>query len=263
MSGPVSISHVATMSKPFGVNVEWKWPNGSRWFSKLELQCLREDGRLVKECIYYPNTSHLISGLKSGERVQVRVRIVAANGSTRDWQVSDWIQGESSVDAGDIAQWLEDEIRNSETFKVFRGQSFINEAKIGNGIVSTNYNVKLNVVDKGKLHEAGMALGVEGDQSKVVFKADRFHVHEAAQSIIENAVATNAKTKIRLGDEMKQAVIDAVRESDLFATLRANVDAQTASIVGLQQAVHDAVNDALRNALKPGGAVWARMKHGF
>lgn len=233
MSGPVSISHVATMSKPFGVNVEWKWPNGSSWFSKLELQCLREDGRLVKECIYYPNTSHLISGLKSGERVQVRVRIVAANGSTRDWQVSDWIQGESSVDAGDIAQWLEDEIRNSETFKVFRGQCFINEAKIGNGIVSTNYNVKLNVVDKGKPHEAGMTLGVE-----------------------------EGKQQIRLSDEMKQAVIDAVRESDLFASLRANVDAQTASIVGLQQAVHDAVNDALRNALKPGGAVWARMKHG-
>ncbi|WP_371343518.1 hypothetical protein [Enterobacter hormaechei] len=166
MSEPVSISHVATMSKPFGVNVEWKWPNGSSWFSKLELQCLREDGRLVKECIYYPNTSHLISGLKSGERVQVRVRIVAVNGSTRDWQVSDWIQGESSVDAGDIVQWLEDEIRNSETFKVFRGQCFINEAKIGNGIVSTNYNVNLNMSDTAKQHGCGLFGGIDVQKGK-------------------------------------------------------------------------------------------------
>ncbi|AAC19096.1 gp59 [Escherichia phage N15] len=166
MSESVSISHVATMSKPFGVNVEWKWPNGSSWFSKLELQCLREDGRLVKECIYYPNTSHLISGLKCGERVQVRVRIVAVNGSTRDWQVSDWIQGESSVDAGDIVQWLEDEIRNSETFKVFRGQCFINEGKIGNGIVSTNYNVKLNMSDTAKQHGCGLFVGIDVQKGK-------------------------------------------------------------------------------------------------
>lgn len=166
MSEPVSISHVTTTPKPFGVNVEWKWPNGSSWFSKLELQCLREDGRLVKESIYYPDTSHLISGLKSGERVQVRVRIVAVNGSTRDWQVSDWIQGESSVDAGDIVQWLEDEIRNSETFTVFRGQCFINEAKIGNGIVSTNYNVKLNMSDTAKQHGCGLFVGIDVQKGK-------------------------------------------------------------------------------------------------
>ncbi|ENU3990517.1 hypothetical protein ACFH0L_004772, partial [Enterobacter kobei] len=80
---------------------------------------------------------------------------------------------------------------------------------------------------------------VEDGQSNVEFMADRYTVHEAASSIIENAVATSAKTKIRLGDEMKQAVIDAVRESDLFASLQAKIDAQTASVVGLQQAMHE------------------------
>ena len=109
-----------------------------------------------------------------------------------------------------------------------------------------------------KQHSAGMAIGVEGKQRKVEFKADRFKVHEAASSIIKNAVATSAKTKIRLGDEMKQAVIDAVRESDLFASLQAGIDAQTASVAGLQQAMHDAVNDAIRNALKPGGLLYRR-----
>lgn len=65
--------------------------------------------------------------------------------------------------------------------------------------------------------------------------------------------ATNAN--IKLGDEMKQAVIDAVRESDLFTSL------QEASTSGLQQAVNDAVGDALRNAIKPGGALWGAISH--
>lgn len=143
-------------------------------------------------------------------------------------------------------------------FALKDGQVFIKDAVIGNGIVSANYSVTLNVAGKGKPHASGMAVGVEGDQSKVVFEADRFKVHDAVQSIVGNAVATNAKTKIRLGDEMTQAVIDAVRESDLFTAIQVNIDAQTASVAGMQQAMHDAVNDAIRNALKPGGLLYSR-----
>lgn len=173
---------------------------------------------------------------------------------------------------------LDDKIRNSDAFKVLKdgwsfeksgvliinnGEVFVTDAKIDDAVLSKSYIVKLNVAGKGKPHEAGMTLGVEGEHSKVEFLADRFKVHEAASSIIENAVATSAKTKIRLGDEMKQAVIDAVRESDLFASLQANIDAQTASVVGLQQAMHEAVNDALRNALKPGGILWNTRSSGL
>ncbi|MCL7672086.1 DUF1983 domain-containing protein [Enterobacter cloacae complex sp. OE43NF] len=178
-----------------------------------------------------------------------------------------------TTDAQKAIDDLDDKIRNSDAFKVLKdgwsfekngtlvinnGQVFITDAKISDGVLSTNYNVKLNDADKGKPHEAGMTLGIEGDQSKVVFKADRFHVHEAASSIIENAVATSAKTKIRLGDEMKQAVIDAVRESDLFAALQASINAQEASVAGLQQAMRDLVNDAIRNMLRPGGLLYGK-----
>lgn len=183
-----------------------------------------------------------------------------------------------TTDAQKAIDDLDDKIRNSDAFKVLKdgwsfekngtliinnGQVFINDAKIGGGVLSTNYNVKLNDADKGKPHEAGMTLGIEGDQSKVVFKADRFKVRDAVQSIIGNAVVSATKTKIELGDEMKQAVIDAVRESDLFASLRASINAQEASVAGLQQAMHDAVNDALRNALKPGGLLWSARTRGF
>ncbi|MGU0055982.1 hypothetical protein ACVXG7_09325 [Enterobacter hormaechei] len=37
---------------------------------------------------------------------------------------------------------------------------------------------------------------------------------------LSDAVVTKAKINIALGDETKQAVIDAVRESDLFASLQ-------------------------------------------
>ncbi|MDS0956428.1 phage tail tip fiber protein [Enterobacter hormaechei] len=144
-------------------------------------------------------------------------------------------------------------------FAIKDGQVFIKDAFIGSGIVSANYNVKLNDADKGKPHEAGMTLGIEGDQSKVEFLADRYKVHEAASSTLGSAIVTNPKVNIRLGDETKQAVIDAVRESDLFAAIQASINAQEASVAGLQQAMRDLVNDAIRNALKPGGAIWAQL----
>ncbi|WP_241277292.1 phage tail tip fiber protein [Enterobacter hormaechei] len=266
MSEPLSIPHVTTTPKPFGVTVEWKWPDGSHQLSQLELQYLCDDGRIMKECIYWPITSHLISGLKAGERLQVRLRPIAEDGSARDWRAGDWIEGVSSVDTEEIIEALDEEIRNSCALHGLKGgwfvdktgKAYIHEALIGNGTLSTNYSVKMNVDYGGKRYEAGMTLGVEGEHSKVEFLADRFKVHEAASSIIENAVATSAKTKIRLGDEMKHAIIDAVRESDLFASLLAKIDAQTASVVGLQQAMHEAVNDALLNALKPGGLLYKR-----
>ncbi|MCR4211411.1 phage tail tip fiber protein [Enterobacter hormaechei] len=270
MSEPSIVPYVKTTPKPFGVDVEWKWPGGC---AVLELQCLHEDGRLMKERIFWPATVCLISGLKAGERLQVRLRPIAEDGSARDWRAGDWIEGVSSVDTGEIVGALDHEIRNSDAFKVLKGgwsfekngtliinngQVFINDAKIGGGVLSTNYNVKLNINNVGKSHEAGMTIGVEDGQSNVEFMADRYTVHEAAQSIIGNAVVTKAKINIALGDETKQAVIDAVRESDLFASLQAKIDAQTASVVGLQQAMHEAVNDAIRNALKPGGLLFKR-----
>ncbi|MFB4609658.1 DUF1983 domain-containing protein, partial [Enterobacter hormaechei subsp. xiangfangensis] len=178
---------------------------------------------------------------------------------------------------------LDDKIRNSDAFKVLKdgwtfekngvliinnGEVFVTDAKIDDAVLSNGNSVKLNVAGKGKPHEAGMTLGVEGEHSKVEFLADRYKVHEAAQSASNNEKTTfnvglsfggfpgeishdkanpadgNNATKTSLNDEMCEAIISAVRESDLFAALQAKIDAQTASVVGLQQAMHEAVNDA-------------------
>jgi len=150
-----------------------------------------------------------------------------------------------------LAKKLRKSLEEISPFSVKDGQVFIKDAFIGGGVVSANYSVKMGMDHTGIQHAAGMSLGVNGDQSKVVFAADRYKVHEAASSITENV-----KTKIKLGDEMKQAVIDAVRESDLFESLLAGLNAQAASIDGLQRAISDAVTDAIKNALKPGGMLW-------
>ncbi|HHO0147571.1 TPA: hypothetical protein ACRR3T_000939 [Enterobacter asburiae] len=197
---------------------------------------------------------------------------------------------------------LDDKIRNSDAFKVLKdgwsfeksgvliinnGEVFVTDAKIDDAVLSKSYIVKLNVAGKGKPHEAGMTLGVEEGKQQATFKADRFKVHEAAQSASNNEKTTfnvglsfggfpgaishdkanpadgNNATKTSLNDEMCEAIISAVRESDLFAALQAKIDAQTASVVGLQQAMHEAVNDALRNALKPGGILWNTRSRGI
>ncbi|MDN4295126.1 DUF1983 domain-containing protein [Citrobacter freundii] len=121
----------------------------------------------------------------------------------------------------------------------------------------------------------------EGKPSSVEFKAERFAIHKNAQSVIDNAIANhkttaqvdshdkyhvmdlghcvgNTSTAWRLSDEMQKAILKTVRESDLFKSLVNSLDAQAASIAGLQQAIPDAVNDAIRNALKPGGLLYNR-----
>jgi len=260
MSEYANIPQVTTLPKPFGVAVKWKWPDGSHWFSGLELQCLFEDGRFEKERICWPVTEKIISGLKASERVQVRLRPVAADGSARDWRTGDWIEGISSVNTDEILQALQEDIRSSKTFELLNGGRFIKDAHIGDGLVSANFSVKMDLNQCGKQHPAGMSIGVEGAQRQVVFEADRFKVHEAAQSAIENAVVLSMKMKTALSDEMKQAVIDAVRESDLFTSLQTAIAAQAASTVALQQAVNDVVGDAIRNALKPGGMIWTSFQ---
>lgn len=190
MSDSLSIPHVTTTPKPFGVNVEWKWPDLSFWGSRFELQYLLADGRLLKEVINWPVTEFMISGLKAGERLQVRLRSVAADGSARDWRASDWIEGVSSVDAEEIIEALTKEIRNSCAlhgleggwFVDKTGKAYINEALIGDGKLSANYSVKMNLNHSGVQYAAGMS--------------------------ITNA----ATTKFHLSDDMREAITAAVND---------------------------------------------------
>lgn len=127
-----------------------------------------------------------------------------------------------------IGNW--DNLKESKGFRIHanspltvnHGQAFIDNALIGNSIKSTNFNVRIDVADKGKSYAAGMKIGVE--QEPV--------------------------TEARPGDQMIDDVLNSIRSSDLCKSLQAD----------LQQVMHDTVSTAIRNAMKPGGVIWAGLK---
>jgi len=147
----------------------------------------------------------------------------------------------------------------------FKGeQAFIKDAFIGNGITTERSLMKVKRDENSRLYAAGMGITVEDGKGQVAFKAEKFEVTNAAQIVIENAKAiTNARiaaaeVKTRLSDDMREAVIDAVRESDLFKALLASRDAQASTIGTTQQAIEQAATNAIRNALKPGGLLFGK-----
>lgn len=75
------------------------------------------------------------------------------------------------------------------------GQAYIHKALIGDSVLSTGYNVKLNVnvTDKDKQHEAGMALDVDDGKSRVKFLAEKFAVAANTQNALETALQQSIK----------------------------------------------------------------------
>ncbi|HGB8870430.1 TPA: hypothetical protein ACIWM7_004430 [Salmonella enterica subsp. enterica serovar Enteritidis] len=143
MSEKLIIPLVLTSPMPWGVKVEWKWPEGSHWFSKLEMQYLHSDGRLEKQVIEWPVTGKAIGGLKAGERLQIRLRPIDKNGAVREWTYGDWIEGVSSSNADEYLAVLPitagSDMRSMTSFfapkfKIENGEAFINNAFISETI---------------------------------------------------------------------------------------------------------------------------------
>lgn len=145
MSEKLIIPQVLTSPMPWGVKVEWKWPEGSHWFSKLEMQYLHSDGRLEKQVIGWPVTGKAIGGLKAGERLQIRLRPIDKNGAVREWTQGDWIEGVSSSNAEEylaafsITAGSDMRLMTSfvaPKFKIENGEVFINDAFISEAITA-------------------------------------------------------------------------------------------------------------------------------
>lgn len=98
------------------------------------------------------------------------------------------------------------------------GQAYIHKALIGDGVLSMSFNVKLNVADKGKQHEADMALDVENGKGRIKFLAEKFAIASNTQNALEAA---------------------------------------------LQQTIKKVVNEAIQQAMQPGGTIWTSLKRGF
>lgn len=115
------------------------------------------------------------------------------------------------------------------------------------------WSIKDHTDDAGVVHVGGMGVAAEDGKRQFAFQAEKFELKNSGSVFLKNAVVTAAEFKIRLTDNMREAVIDAVRESYVFKALQASQDAQASALVTTQQAIEQAANDAIRNALKPGG----------
>lgn len=257
MSKSLNILSVETHPELWGVSVKWKWPEESTWGRRLELQCLFSDGRLKHDLISWPVTGTHIGGLKAGERVQIRLRPIDKNGNSPEWGLGDWVDGISSTNAGDYLNKLCFDISNSPIHSsllingAFLKPGIIQNAKLNNAVVNSSYSIQVKADNSDKQPAAGAIRVNESDQQQV---STGWEIKKAGTAIASSADAT----KLSLSDEMREAVVDAVRNSVLFESLRTELNGQTASVASLQQAIHDVANDAIRNAMKPGGMLYGR-----
>ena len=114
------------------------------------------------------------------------------------------------------------------------------------------------IIESGRRYAAGMGIAVEDGDKKVRFLAESFKVGDEPILRAEVRPIGDDEVKTRLSDDMREAVIDAIRESDLFKALQASLDAQASAQVTTQQAIEQAATDAIRNALKPGGLLFGK-----
>lgn len=161
MSEKLIIPQVLTSPMPWGVKVEWKWPEGSHWFSKLEMQYLHSDGRLEKQVIGWPVTGKAIGGLKAGEHLQIRLRPIDKNGAVREWTQGDWIEGVSSSNAEEYLAALSITPGGvlclttsfvAPKFKIENGDVFINDAFISEAITAAENVTQKSVTKDDKFN---------------------------------------------------------------------------------------------------------------
>lgn len=222
------LSHIVTSPVAFGVRVEWLGPEGSHWFHRLELQYVRENQIPIVQIIEWPVTGTVISELKAGEKIHVRMRALDYEGNGPDWNTSDWIEAASSTDVQEIVEHVLQSINESQNFTKLVGK---NPLPSGGYVTPQSYTIRVGVEESGHRHAAGVGIAVN-----------------------------KAALKTRLTDDMREAVIDAVRESDLFKTLQASQDAQISAQVTMQQAIERAATDAIRDAMKPGGLLYRTLR---
>ncbi|EOT1178741.1 hypothetical protein ACNKCI_000192 [Cronobacter sakazakii] len=137
--------------------------------------------------------------------------------------------------------------RKEKADKKMVSENFLNEALIHPGSIQAahiyaGHNFKL-ASDERRMEAVAQA----PDKAFVTLDA-------------KNTFKRDAATKTHLTDDMREAVLDAVRESDLFKSINTTLNAQVSLTNRHQQGLHDAINDAIKNAVKPGGLLWNDLR---
>lgn len=179
------------------------------------------------------------------------------------------------VDAGELQAVMEGInklARAFATFSVQVGQNFINDAYIQEGTIqSASISGAIMTGNSAELKSKAddRQMKAEDEHDPVSLNSTAYKSHGGhlpfggfpgpAVILAHHAVGSNS-TKSRLSDDMREAVLDAVRNSDLFQDLVGRVNAQSAeresAALSLQMCIDRVVKDTISNALKPGGLLY-------
>lgn len=142
-----------------------------------------------------------------------------------------------SIDASELQSTIDevlDSIRNSDVFKVLSGQTFINDTVIKDGSIRAEWLLNIPNSD---------------EKPSVVFKADCFKVTDGVngngESTIQQQILRSANAII------EAAKAEHIRQEAMMADL-------ASAHAAITEIINQAVNDAIANALKPGGLLYAR-----
>lgn len=123
--------------RPFGVKVQWFWPEGSREGDVVAVQALRGKALTELQIVRFPKDRAFINGLRLGEAVQIRARMMSDASDYPAWQVSDWRNATSSTSITDVeaAGTTSLEWKSPGPFHVSR--AYLEEAGIAAGSIRT------------------------------------------------------------------------------------------------------------------------------
>ena len=264
MSQKSIIPQVLTSPMLWGVKVEWKWPEGSHWFSRLEMQYLHSNGRLEKQVIEWPVTGKAISGLKAGERLQIRLRPIDKNGAVREWTQGDWIEGVASNDAGEYldAMTVGSDMRLMTSFvapkfKIENGEVFINDAFISEAITAAanlteksvtkddKFNVEKVLEDAWKCGCRSIAEGIDALARAASAYPQDYKQYSAGGET--SASTYSVSMHINLNDAQSVSGVD----SNVEVILK-NALANDKAMADFEEAIRKAIQKECR----PGGLIW-------
>lgn len=93
---------ITTKAVAFGVTISWEGSNNIPYESRIQVQWIKDDHFLLTtdHKVVSSEKSHTITGLKAGEEIYCRLRVVSASGQKSEW--SGFVKQAASSDAQEI-----------------------------------------------------------------------------------------------------------------------------------------------------------------
>lgn len=189
LSPPPVVTHLLTVSIPFGIHIEWGFPDSPSIIEKTEIWYSLTSNfvdAIKLGDFSYPQNTHTLMGLAAGQRFFFWARLVDKNGVEGNiYPTGLGKEGTASASAEEILGYLTDKITDTQLSQELltridaSGDSSVVIEEIVN-MLAAMYTIKTQVTVDGHTYIAGIGVGVENDEgiveSQVLVAADRFAI---------------------------------------------------------------------------------------